>query len=311
MASYYHKYYYFYKITNILNEHYYYGVHQTDNLDDGYMGSGTRLHRAYEKYGIENFKKEILKYFDNAEDMYNYEESIVTEELTKNENCYNIIKGGLGDSHPFSNVTTLKGFVTVKNNEGEIFRVSVDDERYISGELVHISTGIKHTESARYKMSQHHKLHKQQAGEKNSQYGIRFVSRKNDNGEWETKKIAKEELEVYLSKGWIKANVFKYKDSYLNDKIIEKELAKSEKKTKKQQSEKLAKDVIYILETKSNIDFTKFGWVNLAHNYLRENYSNIYKCSNCQNLHKFIKKYDSNFFERTNAFVRKTTAPIG
>ena len=57
------KYHYFYKITNLLNNHFYYGVHSTDNLEDGYMGSGKRLHYAYKKYGMENFNKEILKFF--------------------------------------------------------------------------------------------------------------------------------------------------------------------------------------------------------------------------------------------------------
>ena len=61
-----YNYFYFYKITNNINNHYYYGVHCTDNLDDGYMGSGTRLHYAYKKYGMKNFTKEILKYFDTA-----------------------------------------------------------------------------------------------------------------------------------------------------------------------------------------------------------------------------------------------------
>lgn len=32
-----HKYYYFYKVTNVINNHFYYGIHCTDNLNDGYM----------------------------------------------------------------------------------------------------------------------------------------------------------------------------------------------------------------------------------------------------------------------------------
>lgn len=63
-----YKYNYFYKITNNLNGHYYYGIHSTDDLDDGYMGSGTILHQAYNSDGIENFSKEIIKFFDTREE---------------------------------------------------------------------------------------------------------------------------------------------------------------------------------------------------------------------------------------------------
>lgn len=89
-----HKYNYFYKITNLLNGHFYYGVHSTDNLDDGYMGSGIRLNYAYKKYGIENFEKEILNFFKTREELVNYEAEIVNETLVKDSNCYNIIQGG-------------------------------------------------------------------------------------------------------------------------------------------------------------------------------------------------------------------------
>lgn len=89
-------YYYFYKITNNINEKYYYGVHYTDNLDDGYMGSGKILHYAYKKYGKSNFTKTILKYFSNKEDMFKYEAEIVNEELLKDPNCYNLKCGGTG-----------------------------------------------------------------------------------------------------------------------------------------------------------------------------------------------------------------------
>lgn len=58
------------------------------------MGSGTRLHYAYKKYGIENFSKEILKYFDTREECAQYEAEVVTEQLVLDNNCYNISCGG-------------------------------------------------------------------------------------------------------------------------------------------------------------------------------------------------------------------------
>lgn len=88
------KFYYFYKITNLINGKFYYGVHQTNNLDDGYMGSGIGINRAYKKYGVQNFQKEILHYFSNAEEMYAYEETIVNNTLVKDTNCYNQVIGG-------------------------------------------------------------------------------------------------------------------------------------------------------------------------------------------------------------------------
>lgn len=90
----YKKYHYFYKITNLTNNHFYYGIHSTDDLDDGYKGSGLRLQQAYRKYLKENFKKEILKFFQSRKEASEYEATIVTEELVNDENCYNMTEGG-------------------------------------------------------------------------------------------------------------------------------------------------------------------------------------------------------------------------
>lgn len=90
----YKKYHFVYKITNLINQKYYIGVHSTDNLDDGYMGSGTAIKNAIEKYGIENFKREIIEVVGSAEEKWLAEIKHVTLEVVRDENSYNMAPGG-------------------------------------------------------------------------------------------------------------------------------------------------------------------------------------------------------------------------
>ena len=132
------KYHYFYKITNNINGHFYYGVHCTDNLDDGYMGSGKRLHYAYKKYGIENFTKEILKYFDTKQEALEYEASIVTEALVKDDQCYNLTLGGYAPWY------AVEGKVQVYDTldpDKKCFLCMRDDPLYLSGRYQYIHKG--------------------------------------------------------------------------------------------------------------------------------------------------------------------------
>lgn len=85
-----------YKTTNLLNGMYYIGCHQTDNLDDGYLGSGKYLKRAIKKYGSKNFKVNILYSVSNKEEMFGLERSIVNESLINDPLSYNLKIGGSG-----------------------------------------------------------------------------------------------------------------------------------------------------------------------------------------------------------------------
>jgi len=88
-----------YKTTNLLNEKYYIGKHQTENPYDSYFGSGKALVASIKKHGKSNFKKEILFIFDNEKEMNLKEIELVNEELVNSEMTYNLGIGGEGGPH--------------------------------------------------------------------------------------------------------------------------------------------------------------------------------------------------------------------
>lgn len=50
--------YYLYRITNLVNNKVYVGMHRSESLDNNYMGSGKLIQQAINKYGVDKFKKE-------------------------------------------------------------------------------------------------------------------------------------------------------------------------------------------------------------------------------------------------------------
>lgn len=135
------KYYYFYKIINKTNNKFYYGVHSTKILNDGYYGSSKRLKKDVKQIGIENFEKQIIKFFKTESEMYEYENTVVNKQMVLNKNCYNMHTGGSG-SWDF----TL-GRVCVKDASGNTMMVEVDDEDYIKGNLVSNMKGLVHVKT--------------------------------------------------------------------------------------------------------------------------------------------------------------------
>lgn len=177
------KYHYFYKITNNINNHFYFGVHNTDNLNDGYMGSGTRLKCAYQKYGIENFSKEIIKFFDTAEDAFLYESEIVNEELVLRDDCYNIQMGG--------KTFNTSNFITVKNKNSENYFL-IHKEKYIADKDKYDTpwTGKHHKKTTRDNV-------RKTMSNKTTKGKRTWV---NKNGI--VKYILNEKLDIFLQDGW-------------------------------------------------------------------------------------------------------------
>jgi hypothetical protein len=83
-----------YKITNNTNGRYYIGRHRTIDIDDGYMGSGIGIKNAINKYGIENFSKEIIAESWDETNLWELEKIIVNEEIVKDPLSYNMSYGG-------------------------------------------------------------------------------------------------------------------------------------------------------------------------------------------------------------------------
>ena len=97
---------YVYKTTNLINGKIYVGQHKSQVFDEKYFGSGFILKRAISKYGIDNFRCEILQIYETKEDL----ESGEIYWISKLDSCnskigYNRSYGGYtpryhGENHP-------------------------------------------------------------------------------------------------------------------------------------------------------------------------------------------------------------------
>ena len=123
-----------YKTTNKVNSKFYIGIHKTVDLNDEYLGSGKYLNYAIEKYGLENFNKEILYVFDNQEEMFAKEAEIVTEDFINENNTYNLKKGGFG-GFDYINRNKIGGFVGKKHSTESREKISTKMRGRVLGEM--------------------------------------------------------------------------------------------------------------------------------------------------------------------------------
>lgn len=88
--------------TNNINGKKYIGSH-IGNINDGYIGSGVAFNRAIIKYGIDNFKREIIEYVDKKEDVLIREQYYIDLYDAANSKQFYNIKPKAGGGFEFIN----------------------------------------------------------------------------------------------------------------------------------------------------------------------------------------------------------------
>jgi hypothetical protein len=204
------KYHFIYKTTNLLNGKFYVGMHSTNKLNDGYLGSGKRLRLSIKKYGKENFKIEYLEFFDSRELLVEREKQLVNEYLLKDTNCMNLMCGGKGGfisveqqrwraicgnkKHNFLLKTDIDYYNRYSSKISNTFKQKHKNGIYKNAvsKLKKYWVGKSHTEETKQKMSEIKKG--TGVGKTNSQFGTMWITNGTEN-----KKIKKEEQ---IPTGW-------------------------------------------------------------------------------------------------------------
>ncbi|MDX1371048.1 MAG: NUMOD3 domain-containing DNA-binding protein [Nitrososphaeraceae archaeon] len=158
-------YYYIYIIINKLNGKFYIGRRQSvlSPMEDPYMGSGKALKLAINKYGIENFHKEIITTANCLEELVQLEKLYVNKVTIKSPFCYNIVEGGInpifyGKDHPMWG----NGHYNSGERNGMYGKHHTEETKQLFKDLF---TGTKHSDETKLKISL------AQTGKKHWNYG--------------------------------------------------------------------------------------------------------------------------------------------
>lgn len=132
----------------------YYGRRTARNCDpsefwSSYFTSSKYVSNFREKYGDPDIIK-IDKIFDNIKECKIYEEKILLEFDVQNNEMFLNRKNG--DSK-----WDTTNQVTVRDESGNVFNISVNDEKYKNGSLKHVNVGIKRTDKFKKDVSERQK----------------------------------------------------------------------------------------------------------------------------------------------------------
>ena len=185
------KYHFIYKTTNLLSGKYYIGMHSTDNLNDGYMGSGKRLRYSINKHGVENHKKEVLEFFEDRKKLAIREREIITLNEIAKEECLNLCVGGQGgfiNEEGYKKGAKKMSEIISERKKTDIefykrWQKAVSNalkKRHKEGKIKYDTfTGKKHSQETKNKIGKLNKINQQ--CKKNSQFGTCWITKENIN----------------------------------------------------------------------------------------------------------------------------------
>lgn len=217
------KFHFIYKTTCLITNRFYIGMHSTDDLNDGYLGSGKRLWYSIKKHGKDNHKIEYLEFYDDRKKLRSREREIINEKFLENPLCMNLILGGEGGWEHLNANSEIQRKKGIKGNE-KMKWLSVNDEEWKNQKSKKLSesirkayqdgrktvntpdwTGKHHNSETKRKIGNKSRIH--QLGKGNSQYGTCWIHNLKLK---KSKKINKEEFDVWLQKGWKKGRKIKF-----------------------------------------------------------------------------------------------------
>jgi hypothetical protein len=194
------KYHYIYKITRFDGK-YYIGFHSTDDLEDGYFGSGKRLRNSVNYHGKDKHTLEIVEFLPDRKSLKKREAELVTEDHVNDLLCMNLKKGGEGGWNHINDRKdqSWRSQAAHIANSIKHHRMKTDSEyrqtfcerstmnlkkAHSDGKIKYDTfTGRTHTEETKAKLRMIDR-----SGSKNSQFGTRWITDGKTN-----KKIKKDE----------------------------------------------------------------------------------------------------------------------
>jgi hypothetical protein len=208
------KYHYLYVTVCRVTLRYYIGMHSTDDLEDGYLGSGKRLWHSINKHGRDQHVMKVLEFLPNRESLALLEKKIVNKEVLKDPQCMNLALGGGGggwdhvnsnsELQKAKNKKSIEVLKELRNNPEWKLIASKNKSKgikqsYIDGRIPKLPNwnGKSHKSESKAKIGAINSL--LQTGSGNSQFGKKWIHSIELKS---SLSVSSSVLDSYLDAGW-------------------------------------------------------------------------------------------------------------